>query len=206
MSRLVRLVGAIAVLGVVAGSGWWLVGRGAAATPQAASTDPESATARQTAAVERRTLTVTQKEAATLGFAGTYDVIGGLSGTLTWTVPVGTVVTAGHRLYETNGKDRTSLMYGARPAWRPLGPGVSDGADVRQLEQNLKRLGYTGKATRSTVTGTTTRPQRSSAGNTKPACRSTAGSTSVKSSSCRRPCASRRSHRHSDRRSGRVAR
>jgi peptidoglycan hydrolase-like protein with peptidoglycan-binding domain len=145
VSRLVRLVGAIAVLGVVAGSGWWLVGRGAAATPQAASTDPESATARQTAAVERRTLTVTQKEAATLGFAGTYDVIGGLSGTLTWTVPVGTVVTAGHRLYETNGKDRTSLMYGARPAWRPLGPGVSDGADVRQLEQNLKRLGYTRK-------------------------------------------------------------
>jgi peptidoglycan hydrolase-like protein with peptidoglycan-binding domain len=145
VSRLVRLVGAIVVLGVVAGGGWWLVGRGAAASPQAASPDAASATGRQTAAVERRTLTVTETEAATLGFAATYDVIGGLSGTLTWTVPVGTVVTAGQRLYETNGRDRTSLMYGGRPAWRPLGPGVSDGADVRQLEQNLKRLGYTRK-------------------------------------------------------------
>ena len=145
MSRLFRLVGAIVVLGVVAGSGWWLVGRGAAATPQAPTTDPDAATGRQTAAVERKTLTVKQSGAGTLGFAGTYDALGGLSGILTWTVPVGTVVTAGHRLYETNGKDRTSLMYGARPAWRPLGPGVSDGADVRQLEQNLKHLGYTRK-------------------------------------------------------------
>ena len=145
MSRLVRLVGAIVVLGVVAGSGWWLVGRGAAATPQATSADPATATGRQTAAVERKTLTVKETGAGTLGFADTYDALGGLSGILTWTVPVGTVVTAGHRLYETNGKDRTSLMYGARPAWRPLGPGVSDGADVRQLEENLKRLGYTRK-------------------------------------------------------------
>jgi peptidoglycan hydrolase-like protein with peptidoglycan-binding domain len=145
VSRLVRLVGAIVVLGVVAGSGWWLVGRGAAATPQAASADPATATGRQTAAVERKTLTVKETGSGTLGFAGTYEALGGLSGILTWTVPVGTVVMAGHRLYETNGKDRTSLMYGARPAWRPLGPGVSDGADVRQLEQNLKRLGYTRK-------------------------------------------------------------
>jgi len=145
VSRLVRLVGAIVVLGVVAGSGWWLVGRGAAATPQATSADPATATGRQTAAVERKTLTVKETGAGTLGFADTYDALGGLSGILTWTVPVGTVVTAGHRLYETNGKDRTSLMYGARPAWRPLGPGVSDGADVRQLEENLKRLGYTRK-------------------------------------------------------------
>ena len=29
--------------------------------------------------------------------------------------------------------------------WRPLGPGVSDGADVRQLELNLKALGYAPK-------------------------------------------------------------
>jgi peptidoglycan hydrolase-like protein with peptidoglycan-binding domain len=132
----------------VAGSGWWLVGRGAAATPPAVSTDPATATGRQTAAVERRTLTVKETGAGTLGFAGTYEALGGLSGILTWTVPVGTVVTAGQRLYETNGKDRTSLMYGARPAWRPLGPGVSDGADVRQLEQNLKRLGFTRKGDR----------------------------------------------------------
>jgi peptidoglycan hydrolase-like protein with peptidoglycan-binding domain len=146
MSRLPRLVGAIVLLTLVAGGGWWLTSRGAATGSQAASnTGADAATARHTAAVERTTLTVTEKKNATLGFAGTYDVSGGLSGVLTWTVPVGTVVTAGHRLYETNGKDRTSLMYGSRPVWRSMGPGVSDGADVLQLEQNLKRLGFSRK-------------------------------------------------------------
>jgi peptidoglycan hydrolase-like protein with peptidoglycan-binding domain len=144
VSRLLRLVGGLLAVAIVAGGGWWLVGRGtAAAAPQTARSDDASGAGRQTATVERTTLTVTDSTTATLGFIGSYDVFGGLSGILTWTVPVGTVVTAGQRLYETNGKDRTSLMYGSRPAWRALGPGVSNGADVRQLEQNLKALGYT---------------------------------------------------------------
>jgi peptidoglycan hydrolase-like protein with peptidoglycan-binding domain len=144
VSRALRLVGGLLILAIVAGGGWWLVGGGAlAAAPPATSTDSEPSAGRQTAAVERTTLTVTESAGATLGFIGTYEVFGGLSGTLTWTVPVGTVVTAGQRLYETNGKDRTSLMYGTRPAWRALGPDVSNGMDVRQLEQNLKALGYT---------------------------------------------------------------
>jgi peptidoglycan hydrolase-like protein with peptidoglycan-binding domain len=134
----------VVVLAVIVGGGWWFTRGGAAASPPAGvNPAADSATARKTAAVERKTLTVTDKHAATLGFAGGYQVIGGLSGILTWTVPVGTIVTAGQRLYETNGRDRTSLMYGTRPAWRALGPGVSDGADVLQLEQNLKRLGFT---------------------------------------------------------------
>lgn len=144
MSRILRVVVGLLVVAIVAGGGWWLVGGGVlAAAPPAAGPDSEPSTGRQTAAVERKTLTVTESAAATLGFIGEYDVFGGLSGTLTWTVPVGTVVTAGQRLYETNGKDRTSLMYGSRPAWRALGPDVSNGMDVRQLEQNLKALGFT---------------------------------------------------------------
>jgi multidrug efflux pump subunit AcrA (membrane-fusion protein) len=146
MSRLLRLVGVLAVVAGVAGGGWWLVGPGAAASAQtAADPDSDPATGRQTAAVERKTLTITETLNATLRYAGDYDVLGGLSGTLTRTVPVGTVVTTGQWLYETNGRERTSLMYGSRPAWRPLGPGVSDGADVRQLEANLKLLGFTRK-------------------------------------------------------------
>jgi peptidoglycan hydrolase-like protein with peptidoglycan-binding domain len=149
VSRLARIVGAVIVLAVVAGSGWWLTSRGAAASP-AAGVDPDAqeATVRQTAAVQRKTLTVTESLGASLGYAGDYDVLGGLPGTLTWTVPAGTVVTAGQRLYETDGRDRTSLMYGTRPAWRAMRRGVPDGADVLQLEQNLKRLGFTRKGDR----------------------------------------------------------
>jgi peptidoglycan hydrolase-like protein with peptidoglycan-binding domain len=34
-------------------------------------------------------------------------------------------------------------MYGSRPAWRTLEPGIGNGSDVRQLEENLRSLGYT---------------------------------------------------------------
>ena len=34
------------------------------------------------------------------------------------------------------------VLYGTIPMYRDLGPGVSDGRDVRQLERNLKALGY----------------------------------------------------------------
>jgi peptidoglycan hydrolase-like protein with peptidoglycan-binding domain len=146
VSRLVRLVAALAVLAVLAGGGWWLTSRGAAASPPPTGDGQAgNASATGTATVERKTLTVTDDFTGTLGFAGDYDVIGGLSGLLTWTVPTGTVVTAGKRLYETNGHDRTSLMYGARPAWRTMESGVTNGADILQLEKNLKALGYTRK-------------------------------------------------------------
>jgi peptidoglycan hydrolase-like protein with peptidoglycan-binding domain len=143
LKRLARLFGVLVVVAVVAAGGWWVTGGGLAASPAAAS-DPETdqASGPTTVPVERQTLTVTEEFGATLGFAGDYDVIGGLSGILTRTVPVGRIVEAGDWLYETDGRNRTSLLYGKRPAWRALAAGVSDGADVLQLEQNLKRLGY----------------------------------------------------------------
>lgn len=152
MSRLVRLLGAILVLALVLGGGWWLARGGVLAGSNGSSGSgtrddgggqQAGTTAQKTAAVERRTLTVTEELDATLRYAGEYRVVGNLGGTLTWTVPEGAVVTAGKRLYETNGRDRASLMYGNRPAWRSLEAGVSNGADILQLERNLKALGYT---------------------------------------------------------------
>jgi peptidoglycan hydrolase-like protein with peptidoglycan-binding domain len=146
VSRLVRLIGVLAAVAVLAGGGWWLTSRGAAASPPTgAAAEADTSSATTTAAVERKTLTVTDDFNGTLGFAGDYHVIGGLSGILTWTVPTGTVVTAGKRLYETNGHDRTSLMYGSRPAWRTMESGVTNGPDILQLETNLKKLGFTRK-------------------------------------------------------------
>jgi peptidoglycan hydrolase-like protein with peptidoglycan-binding domain len=146
VSRLVRLIGALVVVAVLAGGGWWLTSRGAAASPPTgAAPEADTSSATATAAVKRKTLTVTDDFNGTLGFAGDYHVLGGLSGILTWTVPTGTIVTAGKRLYETNGHDRTSLMYGSRPAWRTMESGVTNGADILQLETNLKKLGFTRK-------------------------------------------------------------
>ena len=34
------------------------------------------------------------------------------------------------------------VLYGTIPMYRDLGPGVANGSDVRQLERNLKALGY----------------------------------------------------------------
>jgi hypothetical protein len=60
---------------------------------------------------------------------------------VTWLPSEGQVVRRGEILFRVNGK-ATTLMYGNLPAWRALHQGMSDGADVRQLEQNLVALGY----------------------------------------------------------------
>lgn len=102
-----------------------------------------STTPRQTAAVEKRTMTIEESLDGTIGYAGGRDVIGNLAGTLTWLPDEGTILRRGGRLYEVDGRNRAILMYGSRPAWRTLDANASDGADILQLEQNLKALGYT---------------------------------------------------------------
>ncbi len=146
MNRLIRVVAVAAILAAGAAGGWWLQQSGVAAGGPVATDggDPTDA-AVTTAEVEQRTLTVTEEFDAILGYIAEYEVLGGLSGTLTWTVPVGTVVTSGQLLYETDGVHRAAAMYGNRPAWRTMEAGVSNGADVRQLEENLLLLGYTRK-------------------------------------------------------------
>jgi len=54
---------------------------------------------------------------------------------------VGAVVRRGQALYEADGYP-VPLWYGTRPAWRAFQLGMTDGADVRQLETNLVTLGY----------------------------------------------------------------
>ena len=54
----------------------------------------------------------------------------------------GSVIRRGGTLYELDGHVRPRLLYGPRPLWRPLAPEMTDGADVLQLEQNLRAMGY----------------------------------------------------------------
>lgn len=68
-------------------------------------------------------------------------ILSRLSGTLTDVAAERSTVERGQSIYAINGEP-VILFYGALPAWREIGPGVSDGADVEQLEGNLEALRF----------------------------------------------------------------
>jgi hypothetical protein len=98
-----------------------------------------------TAAVTRQDLSATTPVTATLGYAGSYTVTGPGGGTLTWLPSPGRVIRQGQVLYETGNGSPVVLLYGSVPDWRALDEGVT-GADVSQLNHDLVRLGYAGRA------------------------------------------------------------
>jgi hypothetical protein len=63
------------------------------------------------------------------------------SAILTSLLDVGATADRGTVLY-TAGQEPVVALIGDLPAWRTLEQGVDDGADVRQLEENLVALGY----------------------------------------------------------------
>ena len=93
-----------------------------------------------TALVTRRTLVSQTQVSATLADAGSYSVVNQASGTLTGLPAVGRVVRQGQALYQVDGQP-VALLYGHVPAWRALSAGMT-GADVRELNTTLVRLGY----------------------------------------------------------------
>ena len=93
-----------------------------------------------TAAITRRTLVEQQDVDGTLGHGDAVPLVNRTNGTLTWMAAPGSTVDRGEPLYEVDGR-KVRLLFGDRPAWRTLGPGVS-GVDVKQLKQNLVALGY----------------------------------------------------------------
>jgi membrane fusion protein, multidrug efflux system len=95
-----------------------------------------------TAVVTRQTLTQTATAPGTLGFSDPVQVSNRLAGTYTALPAIGATISRGHRLFAVDDHPVT-LMYGILPAYRELKTGVM-GDDVRQLEQNLADLGYSG--------------------------------------------------------------
>jgi len=94
------------------------------------------------ATVERRTLIDSALVAGTLGYADERPVTNRLSGTVTWLPAVGSVVRTGETLLKVDGEP-VVLFDGEVPMYRSLRSGVSDGADVLQLERSLRRLRHT---------------------------------------------------------------
>jgi peptidoglycan hydrolase-like protein with peptidoglycan-binding domain len=130
---------AVAVLAAVAGAGAWaLLSDGEDGTPvsQAAPVRTGAAT------VERRRLVDREDVEGTLGYAGRRTVAASGAGTLTSARAEGELVRRGGSLFAVDGRRTAYVLYGKTPAYRALSSGVADGADVRQLERNLERLGY----------------------------------------------------------------
>lgn len=105
-------------------------------TPQTGNLPPA------TAPITRQTLQDTQTLDGELGFGPTYSAVNRLNGTVTWLPESGAVIRRGRPLFKVDNSP-VVLMYGSVPAYRELRNG-DEGADVKQLEQNLRALGYTG--------------------------------------------------------------
>ncbi|MEU9884580.1 peptidoglycan-binding domain-containing protein [Sphaerisporangium sp. NPDC051011] len=136
MGRAVTTTLAGVVVLAAAGGGWALLRE----APQPATTVPPVATG--TAPVTRTDVAERRQVNGTVTYDGSYTV-NGAGGVVTRLPAIGATITRGHALYEVNGR-KVPLMYGARPAWREFALGMTDGADVLQLERNLRALGYTG--------------------------------------------------------------
>jgi multidrug efflux system membrane fusion protein len=144
---------------VVAGGGWAVARGGLLGRPAAATPTPEvptgTATVARTDVVERQqvvgtlgygdSVTVPGQSAGGDGSSGGGSGVGGggqtQDGILTRLPAVGAVIRRGQALHEADGHP-VPLWYGSRPAWRAFQLGMTDGADVRQLEANLVALGY----------------------------------------------------------------
>ncbi|GAB3829239.1 peptidoglycan-binding protein [Dactylosporangium cerinum] len=130
------VVAGIALAGV-AGAGAVLVHQRTPGGGQQAAPRTPAATAEVVATDVARRQTV----GGTLGRSGTYTVIAPGPGLLTWLPATGDVVGRGKPAYEIDGNP-VILLFGDRPPWRAFQDGMTDGVDVRQLEDNLKALGY----------------------------------------------------------------
>jgi peptidoglycan hydrolase-like protein with peptidoglycan-binding domain len=133
-------IGALALAGASTGIYALIAGN----RPAAAATS--GAVPIGTARIVRTNLVNTVQVAGALGYEDRTTVVDQRSGAAFTALPyVGQVVSRGGALYEVDGRP-VVLFYGARPLWRTLALGVSDGADVRQLEENLVALGYANRA------------------------------------------------------------
>jgi peptidoglycan hydrolase-like protein with peptidoglycan-binding domain len=125
---------AILTAGSLAGTAWILAAKPRAAEPS----DPVPVTS---AAVTRGTVTQRLRIGGIYGYDGSYSVVHqGPPGIITAMAEPGSKVERGGVLYSVSDR-AVRLLYGSVPAFRDFAPGMTDGPDVLQLEQNLGALG-----------------------------------------------------------------
>ncbi|GAB7191923.1 peptidoglycan-binding protein [Kineococcus sp. NUM-3379] len=147
------LAGGIVVGTVVAAGAVALTTRGDGGQEAAAEGPP-----RATAQVTRTDLVEREDVAGTLGYAGGRTLSAGTAGTWTSLAEEGSTLTSGGVLWRIDERP-TVLLRGELPAYRRLAPGTG-GEDVRQFEQALRELGFTGFTVDEEYTARTARAVR----------------------------------------------
>ncbi|GAA0800494.1 peptidoglycan-binding protein [Spirilliplanes yamanashiensis] len=134
-----------------AGAAAWAIDSGPGGTPPA--TGPAATTT-----VRTGTLADTATVDGELGHGDPVPLVTTATGTVTWLPAAGRTVRRGGTLFRADD-DPVVLLYGTLPLYRELRPGLS-GADVRQLERNLRALGYDGFTADDDYTAATARAVR----------------------------------------------
>ncbi len=120
-----------------------------------AEASDEEPTASEVVEVERRTLTDAERVSGDLGYDEAQQVAADRAdGVLTWLPAEGRALEAGDVAYRVD-EEPVVLLTGRLPLYRDLAYGVDNGADVRQLERNLERLGYDPGTVNNEFTGYT---------------------------------------------------
>ena len=129
----------VAAAAVVVAAAALGIGRAVLVRPPAA--EPQAQVSTGTAAVTRGTVTERVQVSGQLGYDGAFTVgYQGVPGVLTSAAAPGSTVDRGGQLYAVANRP-TRLLLGTVPAYRDFAPGMTDGPDVAELEQNLAALG-----------------------------------------------------------------
>jgi len=99
----------------------------------------------KTAKVTRQNLSDSETKSGTLGYGSSTSISSRVNGTLTHIAAAGSTIQRGQTLFRVD-EVPVVLLYGTLPFYRALKPGDT-GADVTQLKENLKALGYSGFTT-----------------------------------------------------------
>lgn len=137
MGRAVKVVLACVV---VAGAGIGGVAYANKRSTKAAATD-KAPVALSTTKVQQKDLVTYDETTATLGFTTSVTVASPVEGTITSLIATGETIDAGTVVATIDGSPVVALI-GDVPGYRDLSTSSSNGADVRELEQNLVLLGF----------------------------------------------------------------
>lgn len=128
------------VIGVLAVGGTTAAFMIPAIAPPAAE-EQTSLAPRATGEVSRGDVSERVKASGQLAFGAAKDIGTSLPGTITSIPAPGTIVDRGGELFRVDDRPVT-LLFGKIPVWRAFAPGMENGRDVRQLEENLRELGF----------------------------------------------------------------
>ncbi len=135
LTGLITIVGLLVILGI---GGWWAIDRFA---DDEADAEPVEEVALVSVAVRRADIVDTETLTGTLRFADPGALPSRLAGTVTALPEPGGTLARGDVAFEIDGAP-VVVMWGDKPAWRPMSEAVFEGVDVKQLEANLVLFGF----------------------------------------------------------------